>query len=65
MPQQRKVGRPKGREPSDVITVRMPVSLRDRLDAYIDHRMTGEVEELNRGIVIRAVIEDLLEREGF
>ena len=61
----RPLGRPKGREETTVLNVRLPVSLLGRLDAYLEHRESTEPESLNRGMVIRQLLEDFLRQEGF
>jgi metal-responsive CopG/Arc/MetJ family transcriptional regulator len=57
------VGRPKG-EASVVINVRLPSSLLERFDRYLDRREQGTLEVVNRGMVIRELLEDMLEGEG-
>jgi hypothetical protein len=59
----RPVGRPRG-EASVVINVRLPVSLLERFNHYLDRREQGTWEVVNRGMVIRELLEDMLEREG-
>jgi len=61
----RRMGRPRGREQTVVINIRVPLSLQDRLDAYIRHRESEEPESLSRGAVVRELLEQLLEEEGF
>jgi hypothetical protein len=61
--QRRPVGRPKG-EASIVINVRLPVSLLERFNRYLDRREQGTWEVVNRGMVIRELLEALLEEEG-
>jgi metal-responsive CopG/Arc/MetJ family transcriptional regulator len=51
----RPVGRPKG-EPSIVINVRLPLSLLERLDHYLDRREQHSREMVNRGLVIRELL---------
>lgn len=63
MASRRPVGRPPG-EPSMVVNVRMPVGLLERFDTYLDRREQETLEVLNRGMVIRELLEALLEREG-
>jgi metal-responsive CopG/Arc/MetJ family transcriptional regulator len=63
MERKRPVGRPKG-EASVVINVRLPSSLLERLDRYLDRREQGTLEVVNRGMVIRELLEDMLEGEG-
>jgi hypothetical protein len=57
------MGRPQG-EPSLVINVRIPVSLLERLDRYLDRREQQSHLAVNRGLVIRELLEQLLEEEG-
>jgi hypothetical protein len=59
----RPVGRPKG-EASVIINVRLPVSLLERFNRYLDRREQGTWEVVNRGMVIRELLEDMLESEG-
>jgi metal-responsive CopG/Arc/MetJ family transcriptional regulator len=59
----RPVGRPRG-EASVVINVRMPSSLLERFDRYLDRRERRTLEVVNRGMVIRELLEDMLEGEG-
>lgn len=63
MAKKRPVGRPKG-EASIVINVRLPVSLLERFDDYLDRRERSTLEVLNRGMVIRELLEALLDGEG-
>jgi metal-responsive CopG/Arc/MetJ family transcriptional regulator len=63
MAKKRPVGRPKG-EASVVINVRLPVSLLERFNHYLDRREQGTWEVVNRGMVIRELLEEMLEREG-
>jgi metal-responsive CopG/Arc/MetJ family transcriptional regulator len=63
MAKKRPVGRPRG-EASIVINVRLPVSLLERFNRYLDRREQGTWEVVNRGIVIRELLEEMLEREG-
>ena len=63
MQSRRPRGRPKG-EPSIVINVRLPISLLERFNRYLDRRELTSREIVNRSIVIRELLEDMLEREG-
>ena len=63
MAKKRPVGRPRG-EASVVINVRLPVSLLERFNRYLDKREQGTWEMINRGMVMRELLEDMLEREG-
>ena len=62
MERKRPVGRPRG-EASVVINVRLPSSLLERFDRYLDRREQRTLEVVNRGMVIRELLEDMLERE--
>ena len=62
-PKRRPVGRPKG-EPSMGIKVRLPLSLLERFDLYLDRRERRSREAVSRSIVIRELLRDMLEREG-
>ena len=62
MERKRPVGRPKG-EASVVVNVRLPVGLLERFDRYLDRRERETLEALNRGMVIRELLEELLEDE--
>jgi metal-responsive CopG/Arc/MetJ family transcriptional regulator len=63
MKRKRPVGRPRG-EASVVINVRIPSSLLERFDRYLDRREQRTLEALNRGMVIRELLEEMLEGEG-
>jgi len=63
MAKKRPVGRPRG-EASVVINVRLPVSLLERFNRYLDRREQGTWAVVNRGMIIRELLEDKLEREG-
>ena len=63
MAKKRPVGRPKG-EPSIVINVRLPVSLLSRLDHYLERRELTGIEVVNRGMIIRELLDEMLERES-
>jgi metal-responsive CopG/Arc/MetJ family transcriptional regulator len=56
-------GRPRG-EPSTIINVRIPISLLERLDRYLDRREQHTSAIVNRGLVIRELLEQMLEEEG-
>jgi hypothetical protein len=56
----RSVGRPKG-EPATVVNVRIPVSLVERLDRYLDKLETETGLATNRGALIRHAVEVFLE----
>jgi len=47
-----------------VINVRLPVSLLERFNRYLDRREQGTWAVVNRGMIIRELLEDKLEREG-
>jgi hypothetical protein len=59
----RPVGRPRG-EASVVINVRIPSSLLERFNRYLDHGERRTLEVANRGMVIRELLEEMLESEG-
>ena len=56
----RSVGRPKG-EPATVVNVRIPVSLVERLDRYLDKLETEMGLATNRGALIRHAVKVFLE----
>ena len=56
----RSVGRPKG-EPATVVNVRIPVSLVERLDRYLDKLETETGLATNRGALIRHAVKSFLE----
>jgi hypothetical protein len=56
----RLVGRPKG-EPATVVNVRIPVSLVERLDRYLDKLETETGLATNRGALIRHAVKVFLE----
>jgi hypothetical protein len=55
-------GRPRG-EPSLVVNVRLPLSLLERLDRYLDRTEQRSHIAVNRGLVMREALEEYLERE--
>ena len=59
MSQKRPVGRPKG-EKSIVINVRVPVSLVQRLDRYVDRLEIEMGVSINRGMVMRNALKAFL-----
>ena len=59
----RSVGRPKG-EPATVVNVRIPVSLVERLDRYLDKLETETGLATNRGALIRHAVKVFLESNG-
>jgi hypothetical protein len=56
----RSVGRPKG-EPATVVNVRIPMSLVERLDRYLDKLETETGLATNRGALIRHAVKVFLE----
>jgi hypothetical protein len=54
------VGRPKG-EPATVVNVRIPLSLVERLDRYLDKLETETGLATNRGALIRHAVKVFLE----
>ncbi len=59
----RPVGRPKG-ETATVVNVRIPVSLVQRLDRYLDKLETETGLTTNRGVIIRHTLKVFLESKG-
>jgi hypothetical protein len=59
----RSVGRPKG-EPATVVNVRIPVSLVERLDRYLDKLETETGLATNRGALIRHALKVFLESKA-
>ncbi len=57
-------GRPKGPEPTITIAIRIPVSLRERLDLYLDRLETRHGLKANRGSICRHALIRLLDSEG-
>lgn len=53
-------GRPKG-EPATVVNVRIPLSLVERLDRYLDKLETETGLATNRGALIRHAVKVFLE----
>jgi len=59
----RRVGRPKG-EDSTVVNVRLPVSLVQRLDRYLDKLETETGLSTHRGMILRHALNMFLEAKG-
>ena len=59
----RRVGRPKG-EDSTVVNVRLPVSLVQRLDRYLDKLETETGLAPHRGMILRHALKIFLEAKG-
>lgn len=59
----RRVGRPKG-EASTVVNVRLPVSLVQRLDRYLDKLETETGLSTYRGMILRHALKVFLEAKG-
>jgi hypothetical protein len=59
----RRVGRPKG-EDSTVVNLRLPVSLLQRLDRYLDKLETETGLHTNRGMILRHALKVFLEAQG-
>ncbi len=58
-------GRPKGPEETTTITIRIPVSLRERLDRHLDRLETRMGLKANRASICRhALVRYLDEQEG-
>lgn len=54
-------GRPPGREPAAALQTRVPLALKAALDSYCDaQRIRPDTSE-----VLRTIIREFLEREGF
>jgi hypothetical protein len=59
----RPIGRPKG-EAATVLNVRIPVSLVQRLDRYLDKLETEVGLATNRGAILRHALKVFLESKG-
>jgi len=59
----RKAGRPKGPEETITIAIRIPVSLRERLDRHLDRLETRHGIKSNRGAMCRHALVKLLDAE--
>ena len=59
----RRVGRPKG-EDSTVVNIRLPLSLIQRLDRYLDKLETETGLHTNRGMILRHALQVFLETKG-
>jgi hypothetical protein len=59
----RAVGRPKG-EAATVVNVRIPTSLVQRLDRYLDKLATETGLTTNRGVILRHALKVFLESKG-
>jgi hypothetical protein len=59
----RRVGRPKG-EDSTVVNVRLPVSLVQRLERYLDKLETETGLSPHRGMILRHALKIVLEAKG-
>lgn len=59
----KKAGRPKGEEDTVVIAVRIPVSLREKLDRYLDRLEDRTGIKSNRGAMCRHALRKLLDSE--
>jgi hypothetical protein len=59
----RRVGRPKG-EASTVVNVRLPVSLVQRLDRYLDKLETETGLSTPRGMILHHALKIFLEAQG-
>ena len=62
-PEKRPVGRPKGEE-STVVNVRVPLSLIERLDRYVDKLESETRTSTNRGTVMRNALKTFLESKN-
>jgi hypothetical protein len=59
----RSVGRPKG-EPSTIVNVRLPLTLIEQLDRYLDWVETHTRQKVNRGTITRRSLQEFLERHA-
>jgi hypothetical protein len=57
------VGRPKG-EDSTVVNLRLPLSIVQRLDRYLDKRETETGLSTHRGMILRYALKVFLEAKG-
>ncbi len=61
---QRPVGRPVGEE-SVVVNIRVPVSLIQRLDRYVDKMEVSTGVTVNRGMIMRNALKAFLLRKKY
>ena len=59
----RRVGQPQGAD-STVVNLRLPVSLLQRLDRYLDKLETETGLHTNRGLALRHVLKVFLKAKG-
>jgi hypothetical protein len=59
----RSAGRPKGPEPTTTITIRLPESLKERLDRHLDRLETQTGIKANRGAIARHALKRYLEEQ--
>ena len=62
-PKKRPVGRPTG-EPATVVNVRLPDTLIERLDRYVDKLEVQTGISTNRGTIMRNALRAFLEARG-
>jgi hypothetical protein len=60
----RPVGRPKSEVETEVIAVRIPVELRERLDRYLDRLETETGIKANRNSIVRHTLKLFLDAQG-
>jgi len=63
-PKKRPVGRPAG-EPATVVNVRLPDTLIERLDRYVDRMEVETGISTNRGTIIRNALRAFLDARGY
>ena len=61
--QHRPVGRPKG-ELSTIVNVRLPLTVLEQLDRYVDWMETHTGKKVNRGTITRRALQEFLERHA-
>ncbi len=64
MAEKRQVGRPKG-EDCIIVNIRVPVSLVQRLDRYVDKMEIETGVSVNRGMVMRNALKGFLESKKY
>lgn len=57
----RPVGRPKG-EPSTIVNVRLPLTILEQLDRYIDSIESYGGKSINRSTIARQAVQEFLAR---
>jgi hypothetical protein len=61
--EKRRAGRPKGPEATTTITIRLPESLRERLDRHLDRLETQTGIKANRGEIARHALQRFLDAQ--